>query len=139
MTKTEFVIMEHDAKRAGKHFDLRFRMPKSKNWASFAIRKGVSTEVGKKVLAIRTHDHSREEALMIGTIETGYGAGVLKKWDGGPCTIIKYHPSHIVVDFNGSKIKGIYHFINLAMNKRITKQEFKGQQYWLFKGKLKEV
>ena len=136
---TKFIVVKHQAKRAGLHFDLRFEIPNSKNWASFAIRKGVSTEVGKKVLAIRTNDHSREEALMVGTIEKGYGAGVLKKWDSGSCTIIKYHPSHMVVEFNGNKIKGIYHLINLAMNKKITKQEFKGQQYWLFKGKLKEV
>lgn len=134
--KSEFVIMEHKAKRAGLHFDLRFVMPNSKNWASFAVRKGVSTEVGKKVLAVRTHDHSREEALITGEIESGYGAGVLKKWDSGSCTIIKYHPSHIVVDFNGKKIKGIYHFINLAMNKGVSGKEFKNQQYWLFKGKV---
>ena len=139
MTRSEFVIMEHDAKRAGKHFDLRFRIPKSKNWASFAVRKGVSTEVGKKVLAVKTHDHSKKEALMIGTIEKGYGAGTLKKWDDGSCTIIKYHPSHIVVEFKGRKIKGIYHFINLAMNKSVTGKEFRGQQYWLFKGKLKYI
>ena len=73
---------------------------------------------------------------MIGKIESGYGAGVLKKWDGGKCTIIKYHPSHIIVDFYGKKIKGIYHFINLAMNKGVSGKEFKNQQYWLFKGKV---
>ena len=33
--KSKFVIMEHHAKRAGLHYDLRFRMPNSDMWASF--------------------------------------------------------------------------------------------------------
>lgn len=136
MTKSKFIIVEHDAKRAGKHFDLRFKKPNSELWDSFAVRKGVSTEVGKKVLAIKTTLHTEKDALFLGKIESGYGAGILKKWDSGSCTIIKYHPSHIVVDFNGKKIKGIYHFINLAMNKGVSGKEFKNQQYWLFKGKV---
>ena len=139
MTKSRFIIVEHDARRAGKHFDLRFIKPKSKLWDSYAVRKGIPTEVGKKVLAIKTRLHTEKDALFIGKIEKGYGAGELKMWDSGSCTILKYHPSHMVVEFNGNKIKGIYHLINLAMNKKITKQEFKGQQYWLFKGKLKEI
>ena len=56
-------------------------MPKSKNWISFAVRKGVPTETGVKVLAVRTHDHDEKEALFLGTIKDGYGAGKLTKFE----------------------------------------------------------
>lgn len=130
MTPSEFVVMEHKAKRAGLHFDLRFKMPKSNMWASFAVPKGVPTEPAKKVLAIRTTDHTKKEALLVGYIEDGYGAGQLTKWDGGRCVIMKYSDSHIAIDFNGSKVKGNYHMIST------TKAGDKDQKsYFLFKSK----
>ena len=129
--KSEFVVMEHEAKRAGKHFDLRFKMPGSNNWASFAVRKGVPTEKGKKVLAVRTHDHSRKEALMTGTIKKGYGAGKLKKWDGGKCDILKYKPSSMSLIFKGRKVKGLYHLVSTG----VMDKNFDGKQYLLFKGR----
>lgn len=132
-TKSKFVVTEHDAKRARLHWDLRFRMPKSKNWASFAVRKGVPTQPGKKVLAVRTHDHSEKEALITGTIKSGYGAGTLKEWDRGDCIIHKYTPSHIVVEFKGKKVKGIYHLVSTGV---MNKKEYKKKQYLLFKGRL---
>jgi bifunctional non-homologous end joining protein LigD len=133
MTRSKFIIVEHDAKKARLHWDVRFRMPKSKNWASFAVRKGVPLKPGQKVLAARTHDHSEKEALFIGTIKSGYGAGRLKKWDDGTCIIHKFGPGHILVDFKGRKVKGIYHFISTGV---IDKTQFKRKQYMLFKGKI---
>ena len=133
MTRSKFIIVEHDAKKARLHWDVRFRMPKSKNWASFAVRKGVPLKPGEKVLAVRTHDHSEKEALFIGTIKTGYGAGRLKKWDSGTCTVQKFGPSHIIVDFKGRKVKGLYHFINTGV---VKKSLYKRKQYILFKGKI---
>lgn len=131
--KSKFVIMEHDAKRARLHWDLRFKMPNSQLWASFAVRKGVPTEVGKKVLAVRTHDHTTKEALYTGVISTGYGAGRLKKWDEGNCEIEMFKPSHIVIRFFGSKIKGLYHMISTGV---INKRDFKKKQFMLFKSKI---
>ena len=130
MTPSEFVIMEHKAKKAGLHFDLRFKMPKSNMWASFAVRKGVPTNPGKKVLAVRTTDHTRKEALLTGFIEDGYGAGQLKRWDGGRCIIMKYSESHISIDFSGSKVRGTYHFISTVKAGDKDKKS-----YFLFKSK----
>lgn len=132
-TKSKFVIMEHDAKRARLHWDLRFIMPNSKLWASFAVRKGVPTDPGKKVLAIRTHDHTTKEALFVGVIDDGYGAGKLKKWDDGSCEIEMFKPSHIVIRFFGKKVKGLYHMISIGV---IKKQNFKKKQFMLFKSKI---
>jgi len=136
-TPSRFIIVKHDAKKARLHYDLRFVMPKSKNWMSFAVRKGVPTEPGKKVLAVRTHDHDEKEALFLGIIKDGYGAGKLAKWDDGKCVIHKYAPSHIIIEFKGKKVKGIYHLINTGV---FNKKDFKKQQYILFKGSIvKEV
>jgi len=131
---SKFIITEHNAKKAGLHKDLRFQIPKSSNWASFACRKDIPLTTGKKILAVRTNDHSEKEALFIGTIESGYGAGELKKWDSGSCVIEKYSPSHIVVNFKGSKIKGIYHLINTG----VIDKDYKKSNYLFFKGKINE-
>ena len=133
MTKSKFIVVKHDAKKARLHYDLRFVMPNSKNWMSFAVRKGVPETPGGKVLAVRTHDHSDQEALFLGTIPDGeYGAGKLTKYDDGSCEINKFKPSHIIIDFKGRKIKGVYHLVNIG---KFNKRDYKKQQYILFKGK----
>jgi len=133
ITKSKFIVVEHDAKKARLHWDLRFIMPKSKVWASFAVRKGIPLKPGKKVLAVRTHDHTEKEALFLGTIKTGYGAGRLKKWDDGQCIIHKYKPGHILIEFKGRKVKGFYHLISTGV---MNRKDYKAQQYMLFKGKI---
>ena len=95
MTKSEFVVTEHHAKRAGLHWDMRFRIPKSKMWASFAVRKGVPLKPKTKVLAVRTRDHDRADALLTGELKDGYGAGKFIEWDRGKCIIHKYSTRHI--------------------------------------------
>jgi DNA ligase D-like protein (predicted 3'-phosphoesterase) len=132
ITKSKFIVVKHDAKRARLHYDLRFIMPKSKIWASFAVRKGLPDKPGTKVLAVRTHDHTDEEALFIGTIKQGYGAGKLTKFDDGQCIIHKYTPSHIILELKGKKFKGIYHMISTGV---MNKKEFKKRSYMLFKSK----
>jgi DNA ligase D-like protein (predicted 3'-phosphoesterase) len=133
MNKSRFIIVKHDAIKARLHYDLRFEMPNSKIWASFAVRKGVPTMTGVKVLAVRTHDHTEDEALFLGKIEIGYGAGTLTKWDEGVCDVVKYSSAHIVLRFEGKKVNGLYHLINTGVT---GKEKFKQQQYMLFKGKL---
>ena len=133
MTQSKFIVVEHDAKKARLHWDLRFKMPNSQNWASFAVRKGIPLNPGQKVLAIRTHDHTEKEALFLGVIDDGYGAGNLKKWDDGQCVIHKYSPSHVAIEFKGRKVKGLYHLINTGV---MNRKDYKKQEYMLFKGKI---
>ena len=132
MTKSKFIVVKHDAKKARLHYDLRFVMPNSKNWMSFAVRKGVPEKPGTKVLAVRTHDHDRKEALFTGEIKEGYGAGKLTKWDGGSCIIHKYGISHMFIEFKGSKVKGMYHLVSTG----VIDKDYKKQTYMLFKGKV---
>lgn len=132
-TKSRFIVVEHHATKARLHWDLRFVMPKSKIWMSFAVRKGIPLNPGQKVLAVRTHDHTEKEALFLGKIPEGeYGAGVLKKWDDGQCIIHKFKPGHILIEFKGRKVKGFYHLISTGV---MNRKEYKNQQYMLFKGK----
>jgi bifunctional non-homologous end joining protein LigD len=131
MTKSVFVIMKHKAKKAGLHYDLRFRMSDSTMWASFAVPKGVPTKPGKKVLAIRTKDHTKKGALITGRIKEGYGTGTLEVWDIGRCDIIKYSDKHILLDLYGRKVKGKYHLISTIRAGDKDKTSF-----FLFKGKL---
>lgn len=130
MTKSVFVIMKHKAKKAGLHYDLRFRMPNSNMWASFAVPKGVPTKEGKKVLAIRTKDHTKKGALITGRIKEGYGTGTLKVWDIGSCKIIKFTDKYILLDLDGKKVKGKYHLIST-----IVTGDKDQKSYFLFKGK----
>lgn len=131
----EFILVKHDAKKRGSHFDLRFEMPKSKLWASFATPQSVDKMPPKdneKINLVRTNNHSREEALFLGKIEEGYGAGTFKKIDSGRCEIIKYTNAHIIVDFKGSKLKGKYHFINTLI---FSKDKKNKNIYQFFKSK----
>jgi len=129
----KFIVVEHNAKKARLHWDLRFEMPKNKRiWMSFAVRKGIPLKPGQKVLAVRTHDHTKEEALFLGTIKTGYGAGTLKKWDDGNYVIHKFGTGHIAIEFKGRKVKGLYHLVSTG----VVDRDYKKQTYMLFKGKI---
>ena len=123
--------MEHKALKAGLHYDLRFKLPKSQMWISFASRKKIPLEMGTKRLIVQTNNHSEKEALFTGTIERGYGAGKITKWDSGDCNIIKFTSKHIVLEFKGSKIKGTYHLISTG----VIDKDYNKPTYLLFKGR----
>jgi bifunctional non-homologous end joining protein LigD len=128
MDKSEFVIVKHQAKKAGLHYDFRFIMPQSILWASFAVRKGVPKNTGQKVLAVRTTDHNEKDARLTGTLASGYGAGKFTMQDEGPCEILKYTDRSISIRLKGRKYKGVYHFFLIA-------NETKQKNYYLFKGR----
>ena len=128
MNKSEFVIVKHEAKRAGLHYDFRFIMPQSILWASFAVRKGVPKNTGQKVLAVRTTDHDEKDARLTGILSSGYGAGKFTIQDQGPCEILKYSDRSISIRLKGRKYKGVYHFFLIA-------NEAKQKNYFLFKGR----
>jgi len=130
---SEFVVIDHNALKAGKHQDLRFKLPNSPMWASFAVKKRVPLTTGVKVLAIRTNDHSYADATFTGVLKSGYGAGTFKKFDGGSCEILKFDKKHIAINFHGHKVKGLYHLISVQHIS--SKNKSKQKEYILFKGK----
>ena len=133
-----FVLDRHEAIKRGLHWDLRFKLPDSKNWASFSMNKFPPSKPGEKIYIPRSPDHSEEGALFTGTIEKGeYGAGKIIREDQGECVVHKYTKTHIVVEFHGKKLKGLYHLINTSVFSK-KKANFYRNIYSFFKGKITE-
>jgi len=87
-----YVIQDHDAHRAGKHWDLRIHHQKTA--ISWAVPKHVSPGVGQPLLAIRQPDHSPEYMDFEGVIPEGQlGAGAVKKAGEGIVDILKIETS----------------------------------------------
>jgi hypothetical protein len=84
-----FSIQEHNADRAGKHYDLRL----GKKGLSWAIRNW--PEPGQKSLAKQTDDHSLDYYNFEGEIKSGYGKGHVKLLDSGETDILKSSPDKI--------------------------------------------
>jgi bifunctional non-homologous end joining protein LigD len=122
--------------KAGLHWDLRFSIPDSKNWASYAFRKDPSTiKQGEKFTCIRTPDHNEENALYTGEIQKGeYGAGILKKIDSGNCDVLNFKQTRMAVTFYGTKLKGSFHFINVGIFGGY--KDFKKKMFMFFRAKI---
>jgi len=113
-----FVIQEHDA--TALHYDFRIEMDGVlKSWA---IPKGISTNPGKKHLAIPTEDHPMDYAYFEGEIPAGnYGAGTVMVWDIGTYENLKeerhlsmeecYKKGRIELFLHGKKLHGGYALI----------------------------
>jgi GNAT superfamily N-acetyltransferase len=82
-TDWTLAIQEHDADKAGKHFDLRLVDPATRHAHSWALPGARLPEPGKSVLAVPQATHTADYALNFGkkkpeVIESGYGKGVVR-------------------------------------------------------------
>jgi DNA ligase D-like protein (predicted 3'-phosphoesterase) len=113
-----YVIHKHAATHL--HYDLRLEMDGVlKSWA---IPKEPPTTVGVRRLAVQVEDHPVEYANFEGTIPEGeYGAGTVEIWDKGTYKLINRKEDKLIVEINGSKLKGAYVLLR-----------FKDQKNWLF-------
>ena len=91
-------------------------------------------EPGKRIILWKTTIHSREDALLVGRIESGYGAGILKKVDGGEAIIRKFKDYHIIIEFRGSKLKGTYHLFHPQATGP-TGKKYDDKAFMFFKGR----
>jgi bifunctional non-homologous end joining protein LigD len=97
MEKRLMVVQEHNADKAGVHWDIRFEAygslldyrakrvvtnePMGKDpriLKSFCVPKARLPVAGEKILAISTEDHPWEYKDFSGVIESGYGKGTVK-------------------------------------------------------------
>ena len=132
---SKYILVKHDTiRKSHDHYDLRFEIPNSKNWASFVLTELPPLEPGKRVYVPRSNDHDKKTSLFIGIIPEGeYGAGKLTKVESGNCDILKFTNAHIIVNFHGKKLEGTYHFINAGLFSR--KKDFSKKIYSFFKAK----
>ena len=88
----KYVLQEHNAKRAGKHYDFRLGDDSMYSWA---LPKGLPAP-GKKHLAIRQPQHTPDYNTFEGEIPEGtYGAGKVRLADKGSIIVDSAEPGKI--------------------------------------------
>ncbi len=99
-----FVIQEHHASRL--HWD--FRLEHDGVLVSWALPKGVPTEVSQNHLAVQTEDHPMEYGTFEGSIPPGeYGGGEVTIWDTGTYELEKWRDDEVIAVLTGTKEGGI--------------------------------
>jgi len=104
-SRRRFVIQKHAASHL--HYDFRLEMHDVlKSWA---VPKGVPTELGVRRLASATEDHPLAYLEFEGVIPPGqYGGGTVMVWDIGTYEVIEgnYWKGSLLVSLKGKKLKG---------------------------------
>lgn len=115
--KQRFVVHDHFAEKAGHHHDFRLEM--NGVLKSWAVKKGVPIEAGKKVLAVQVEDHPIEYIDFKGIIPAGeYGAGKVEIFDSGNYKLIEKTENKIIFELKGKKIKGNYCIVRMKGRKK---------------------
>jgi hypothetical protein len=120
-----YVIQEHDADVAGRHYDVRIDLDDVA--FSWATRKGLPG-IGDKYLWIRQGDHTAEYMNYSGNIEDGYGKGSVKVVKSGKMHIISSSADKISFNIYAGQNSNTYHLINtsgdnwLAINNTATRE-----------------
>jgi DNA ligase D-like protein (predicted 3'-phosphoesterase) len=122
--QVDYVVHEHLADKAGRHFDLRLSYKgKAVSWAipmdGKRLRMDHLPRPGQKVLALRQPDHVLEYMNFEGVIPEGYGKGDVKIWDRGIADILKIEGGNVHIRMYGPKSKGDYTIVNTGGRKSL--------------------
>ena len=125
--KPLFVIQKHDATRL--HYD--FRLELDGVLKSWAVPKGLQTNMETKRLAMMVEDHPYDYARFEGTIPKGnYGAGTVMVWDIGTWENLGPEPHQGLKDgklhfrLNGKKLKGEWALVRMHGPRATTGKEW---------------
>ncbi len=117
-----FVIQKHAASHL--HYDFRLEMDGAlKSWA---VPKGLPTELGVKRSAFAVEDHPLDYIKFEGTIPKGqYGGGTVMVWDLGTYEILggDYANGDLKLMLHGKKLKGEWHMFKIRSER--------GKDVWL--------
>lgn len=111
-SRRRFVIQKH----AASHLHYDFRLEMNGVLKSWAVPKGLSTEVGVKRSAFQTEDHPLEYFSFEGTIPPGqYGGGTVMVWDIGTYDVIggDYWKGDLKLWLAGTKLSGEWHIFRI--------------------------
>lgn len=110
-----FVIQKHAASHL--HYDFRLEMDGTlKSWA---IPKGIPTELGVKRSAFHVEDHPIDYMRFEGIIPKGqYGGGTVMVWDIGTYELLggSMERGDLKVMLHGKKLKGEWHLFKIRSN-----------------------
>jgi len=137
----KFVIHDHQAEKAGHHFDLRLEFPVASLhealntyegkripgtpeplsefpdkpgtvYRSFAVRKHSLPTEKTKLFIVETEDHPIQYGNFKGNIPEGYGAGDVDIFDRGTFKLIDVEgDKKYTIEFKGKELRGIYAFV----------------------------
>lgn len=137
MLDVEYVIQEHLADRAGRHFDLRLSIDGvSVSWAipMKGKRDGVFSlpSPGDRWAAIRQPDHTLEYNSFEGEIPKGnLGAGRVKIWAKGRCDIHKIEDGNVHFSIHSGPARGSYVLVETKNGQGlIVSKVEKGEPGW---------
>ena len=102
-----FVIQKH----AASHLHYDFRLELEGTLKSWAVPKGLPTELDVRRSGFQTEDHPLEYLDFEGTIPKGqYGGGTVMVWDIGTFRVLSGHPAagKLRVELKGKKLKGVW-------------------------------
>jgi bifunctional non-homologous end joining protein LigD len=107
-----FVIQKH----AASHLHYDFRLEMGGTLKSWAIPKGVPTELGVKRSAFEVEDHPIDYLDFEGTIPKGqYGGGTVMVWDIGTYELLggDWRKGDLKLLLDGKKLKGEWHIFRI--------------------------
>jgi ATP-dependent DNA ligase len=107
--QTHYVLHEHLADKAGKHFDLRIKIGNLAH--SWAVPKGLPKK-GERRLAILQPAHTVSYMGFKGTIPYGYGKGEVRIADSGLVEVKEWQDKKKVFTVLGGPNAGTYGLIN---------------------------
>ena len=110
--KKRMIIQEHDAVKAGLHWDLRFEKTHTdknsplygeKVLRSFAIPKHKLPEGKERILAVQVGDHAWSYRNFEGNLGPGYGRGSVKMIFNGKVEVEHFDDKKIIFEYEGNK------------------------------------
>ncbi|MEM3452059.1 MAG: DNA polymerase ligase N-terminal domain-containing protein [Candidatus Hadarchaeum sp.] len=114
--KDRFVVHEHQARRAGLHWDIR--VEKDGVLKSFATKKFPEFVSGERrmILLFEQPDHSVDWLDFEGRIEDEYGMGEIKIIDSGKSKVRFWSDDKRIIAFDGKKLNGVFGLIRYDKN-----------------------